>query len=37
MRFLENDPLSNILHVIAAIPFGFVVIGIAAQFLQYAV
>ena len=37
MRFFEGEPLSNILHAIAAIPFGFVVIGFATQILQYAV
>ena len=37
MRFFESELLSNILHAIAAIPFGFIVIGFATQVLQYAV
>lgn len=36
MRFLENELLSNILHAIAAIPFGFGMIAVATQLLQYA-
>ena len=37
MRFFEGEPLNDILYAIAAIPFGFAVIGFATQVLQYAV
>lgn len=34
MRFPKNDELSNILHVVAAIPFGFALIAVVAQLMQ---
>jgi hypothetical protein len=36
MRFFEDEHLSNILHVIAAIPFGFTMIALFSQLLQNA-
>lgn len=36
MRFFEfNDRLSNILHAIAAVPFGFTMIAIATSLLVH--
>lgn len=32
----EDEQLSNILHAIAAVPFGFAMIALFTQFLQYA-
>ena len=36
MRFFEDEILSNLLHIIAAIPFGLVAIAVATRLLQYA-
>ena len=36
MRFFEDEILSNILHAIAAIPFGLGMIAVATRLLQYA-
>jgi len=36
MRFFEDELLSNILHAIAAVPFGFAMIAFFGQLLPYA-
>jgi hypothetical protein len=36
MRYFRNEYLSNILHVVAAIPFGFTIIAVFAQLFQNA-
>ena len=36
MHFFDDEHLSNILHAIAAIPFGFAMITVFTQLLTYA-
>jgi hypothetical protein len=35
MHFFEDEQLSNILHAIAAVPFGFAMVAVFTQLLQY--